>query len=49
VTGRRFAVAFAVGENGETGAEPEEQRTLSEEELVEEIKHTFDAREVSPE
>jgi DNA polymerase-3 subunit gamma/tau len=49
VTGRRFAVAFAVGENGEAGAEPEEQRTLSEEELVEEIKHTFDAREVSPE
>jgi DNA polymerase-3 subunit gamma/tau len=49
VTGRRFAVAFAVGENGEAGAEPKEQRTLSEEELVEEIKHTFDAREVSPE
>jgi len=49
VTGRRFAVAFAVGENGETGAEQQEQRTLSEEELVEEIKQTFDAREVSPE
>jgi DNA polymerase-3 subunit gamma/tau len=47
VTGRRFAVAFEVGENGD--AEPEEQRTLSEEELVEEIKQTFDAREVSPE
>jgi DNA polymerase-3 subunit gamma/tau len=47
VTGRRLAVAFEVGENGE--GEPEEQRTLSEEELVEEIKQTFDAREVSPE
>ncbi|HEU6445274.1 MAG TPA: DNA polymerase III subunit gamma/tau [Gaiellaceae bacterium] len=47
VTGRRFAVAFEVGENGET--EPEQERTLSEEELVEEIKHTFDAREVTPE
>jgi DNA polymerase III subunit gamma/tau len=44
VTGRRFAVAFEVGENGE--GEPEEHRTLSEEELVEELKQTFDAREV---
>jgi DNA polymerase-3 subunit gamma/tau len=47
VTGRRFAVAFAVGENGES--EPQEQRTLSGEELVEELKQTFDAREVPPE
>jgi hypothetical protein len=47
VTGRRFAVTFEVGENGES--EPQEQRKLSEEELVEEIKQTFDAREVSPE
>jgi hypothetical protein len=38
---------FEVGENGES--EPQEQRKLSEEELVEEIKQTFDAREVSPE
>jgi DNA polymerase-3 subunit gamma/tau len=45
VTGRRFALAFAVGENGES--EPQEQRTLSEEELVEELKQTFDAREVT--
>jgi DNA polymerase III subunit gamma/tau len=44
VTGRRFALAFVVDENGET--EPEEQRTLSEEELLDEIKQTFDAREV---
>jgi DNA polymerase-3 subunit gamma/tau len=47
VTGRRLAVAFEVGENGE--GEPEMERTLSEEELVEEIKQTFDAREVTPE
>jgi hypothetical protein len=47
VTGRRFALAFAVGENGEN--EPKEQRTLSDEELVEELKQTFDAREVTPE
>ena len=47
VTGRRFDVAFAVGENGEN--EPQEQRTLSGEELVEELKQTFDAREVTPE
>ena len=48
VTGRRFAVAFEVGEDGE--AEPEdEQRTLSEEELVDQLKQTFDAHEVTPE
>jgi hypothetical protein len=42
-----IAVAFEIGENGE--AEPQEQRTLSEEEFVEKIKQTFDACEVSPE
>jgi DNA polymerase-3 subunit gamma/tau len=47
VTGRRFALAFVEGENGEP--EPVEQRPLSEEELVEELKQTFDAREVTPE
>jgi DNA polymerase III subunit gamma/tau len=47
VTGRRFAVAFEVGEDGER--EPEEQQTLSEEEVVEKIKQTFDAREVNAE
>jgi DNA polymerase-3 subunit gamma/tau len=47
VTGRKFALAFEVGENGEPDAEP--VRQLSEEELVEEIKQTFDAREVTPE
>ncbi|MDQ3777749.1 MAG: DNA polymerase III subunit gamma/tau, partial [Actinomycetota bacterium] len=44
VTGRRFSLEFELGENGE--AEPQEERQLSEEELVEELKHTFDAREV---
>ena len=47
VTGRRFALEFEVGENGEP--EPEQERQLSEEELVEEIKQRFDAREVTPE
>jgi DNA polymerase-3 subunit gamma/tau len=47
VTGRRFAVEFEVGENGETEVEQEQQ--LSEEELVEEIKQRFDARDVTPE
>jgi DNA polymerase III subunit gamma/tau len=47
VTGRKFALAFEVGENGEP--EAEQERQLSEEELVEEIKQTFDAREVTPE
>ena len=44
VTGRRFALTFVVGENGD--AEPQEQRKLSEEEFVEELKETLDAREV---
>ncbi len=47
VTGRRFALEFEVGENGEP--EAEQERQLSEEELVEEFKHRFDAREVTPE
>ncbi|HEV2902804.1 MAG TPA: DNA polymerase III subunit gamma/tau [Gaiellaceae bacterium] len=48
VTGRKFAVAFEVGENGETEPAPPE-RTLSEGEFVEEVKQAFDAREVTPE
>jgi DNA polymerase-3 subunit gamma/tau len=44
VTGRRFALTFVEGENGER--EEDDQRPLSEEEFVEKIKHTFDAREV---
>ena len=46
VTGRKFALEFEVGENGETETE---ERQLSEEELVEDFKQTFDAREVAPE
>jgi DNA polymerase-3 subunit gamma/tau len=45
VTGRRLAVAFAVGENGgETDAADDEP--AGEEDLVSLIKETFDAREV---
>src|SRR5204863_7308320 len=46
VTGRHLELAFEVGENGgdETGAEPEEP--MSEEEIIELMKGTFDAREV---
>jgi DNA polymerase III subunit gamma/tau len=47
VTGRKFAVAFEVGENGE--AEPARERQLSEGEFVEEVKQAFDATEVTPE
>ena len=49
VTGRKFAVAFEVGENGEAEAEPAQERRLSEGEFVEEVKQAFDAREVTPE
>ncbi|MBA2361772.1 MAG: hypothetical protein H0V79_12725 [Actinobacteria bacterium] len=45
-SGHGFALAFEVGENGETEVE---ERQLSEEELVEDFKQTFDAREVTPE
>ena len=45
VTGRRLALAFALGENG-AEAEPEADEPASEEEIVELIKETFDAREV---
>ena len=47
VTGRKFALEFEVGENGE--AEPVQERQLSEGEFVEEVKRAFDAREVTPE
>jgi DNA polymerase-3 subunit gamma/tau len=47
VTGRKFAVSFEVGENGE--AEPAQEPRLSEGEFVEEVKQAFDAREVTPE
>jgi DNA polymerase-3 subunit gamma/tau len=45
VTGRRLSLAFEVGENG--GEErPDEEEPASEEEIIELMKGTFDAREV---
>src|SRR5204863_2106231 len=50
VTGRHLALEFEVGENDgeETGPEADEQ-PASEEEMIERLKGTFDAREVDPE
>ncbi|MGB2874447.1 MAG: DNA polymerase III subunit gamma/tau [Gaiellaceae bacterium] len=47
VTGRHLALEFEVGENG--GEEPpaEEEQPASEEEIIELMKGTFDAREVN--
>jgi DNA polymerase III subunit gamma/tau len=45
VTGRRLALAFAVGEPGDD--EPEDHEPVGEEALYELVKQTFDAREVS--
>jgi DNA polymerase III gamma/tau subunit len=44
VTGRRLALAFEVGENGEDATE--DDAPAGEEDLVSLIKETFDAREV---
>jgi hypothetical protein len=44
VTGRRLALAFAVGENGETDEEQEDE-PIGEERILELVKETFDARE----
>jgi DNA polymerase-3 subunit gamma/tau len=48
VTGRRLALAFEVGENGEPEATPDDE-PVSEEEIIELVKGTFDAREVNEE
>jgi DNA polymerase-3 subunit gamma/tau len=46
VTGRKLSLAFAVGQNGgDAGPDPEEA-PASEEEILELMKETFDAREV---
>jgi DNA polymerase-3 subunit gamma/tau len=45
VTGRRLALAFAVGENGGDGDEADEE-PAGEEQIIELMKGTFDAREV---
>jgi DNA polymerase-3 subunit gamma/tau len=48
VTGRRLDLAFEVGENGgeEAGADAEPEQPASEEEFIDLMKGTFDAREV---
>jgi DNA polymerase-3 subunit gamma/tau len=46
VTGRRLALEFEVGENGGE-LEPEADEPVSEEDIIELMKGTFDAREVS--
>ncbi|HSB39165.1 MAG TPA: DNA polymerase III subunit gamma/tau [Gaiellaceae bacterium] len=45
VTGRHLELAFEVGENGDD-AEPAPDEPVSEEEIIELMKGTFDAREV---
>jgi hypothetical protein len=49
VTGRHLALAFEVGENGGEADEPAPDEPASEEEIIELMKGTFDAREVSDE
>jgi DNA polymerase-3 subunit gamma/tau len=48
ITGRHLALAFEVGENAEAGpaAEAEPEEPASEQEIIELMKGTFDAREV---
>ncbi len=49
VTGRRLALAFEVGENGGEAEPPPDDEPASEEEIIELVKGTFDAHEVSEE
>jgi DNA polymerase-3 subunit gamma/tau len=49
ITGRHLSLTFEVGENGETGPVAEEEQPASEEEIIELMKGTFDAREVADE
>ena len=46
VTGRHLALAFEVGENGGETDQPAPDEPASEEEIIELMKGTFDAREV---
>jgi len=48
VTGRHLVLEFEVGENGGE-AEPAEEQPASEEEIIDLLEGTFDAREVKPE
>jgi DNA polymerase III gamma/tau subunit len=49
ITGRHLSLTFEVGENGESGPEAEEEQPASEDEIIELMKGTFDAREVGDE
>jgi DNA polymerase-3 subunit gamma/tau len=49
ITGRRLALAFEVGENGGEAGEAPDDEPATEEEIIELMKGTFDAREVSEE
>jgi len=49
ITGRHLVLAFEVGESGEEEPEPAPDEPVSEEEIIELMKGTFDAREVSDE
>ena len=49
ITGRRLALAFEVGENGGEAGEATDEEPATEEEIIELMKGTFDAREVSEE
>jgi DNA polymerase-3 subunit gamma/tau len=49
ITGRHLSLTFEVGENGEGGPEAEEEQPASEDEIIELMKGTFDAREVGDE
>ena len=48
ITGRHLELAFEVGENGGEG-DPAPEEPASEDEIIELMKGTFDAREVEPE
>ena len=47
MTGRHLALAFEVGENGGESRRARPDEPASEEEIIELMKGTFDAREVS--
>jgi DNA polymerase-3 subunit gamma/tau len=49
ITGRHLSLTFEVDENGEEGGAPEEEQPATEEEIIELMKGTFDAREVGDE
>jgi DNA polymerase III subunit gamma/tau len=48
ITGRHLSLTFEVGENGDE-VTPEEEQPATEEEIIELMKGTFDAREVADE